>query len=103
MDAIGARSERATAECEIVVLTDREDRSSGRARQGDRRDRVVGPCGQVYDHAVDLRGCRLETGERAHGDGDRVGAPNEVGQPSRPDEVIRDDRDPGCQSSVSAR
>jgi hypothetical protein len=103
MDAIGARSERATAEGEIVVLTDREDRPSGRVRQGDRRDRVVGPRRQVDDHAVDVQRCRLESGKRADRDGDRVGAPNEVGQPSRPDEVIRDDRDPGGQSSVSAR
>jgi hypothetical protein len=103
MDAIGARSERTSAEGDIVVLTGRKDRESGRVRQGDRRDRVVGPRRQVDDHAVDLRRCRLEIGKRPHRDRDRVGAPNEIGEPGRPDEVVRDDRDPGGQSSVSAR
>ena len=103
MDAIGARSERAPAEREIVVLPDCQDGASGRVRQGNRRDGVVGPRCQVDDDAVDVRRGRLKGRQRAQGNRDRVGAPNEVGQPGRPDEVVRDDRDPGGQSSVSAR
>jgi hypothetical protein len=72
-------------------------------RQGDRGDGIVRARRHVHDHVVDVAQRRLQGRRGADGQGDRLGAPNQIGQAGRPDEIIREDRDPGGQSSVSAR
>jgi hypothetical protein len=72
-------------------------------RLGDRGDPVVGPRGQVDDHAIDVGERSRETARRSDRDRDGAGSPYEVGQACRPDEVVGQDRDPGGQSNDSAR
>jgi hypothetical protein len=95
--------ERAPAEGNVVVLADREDRPPGRVGDRDGRDPVVRACGEVHDDPIDVRQRALESRQRSDRDGRGACPPNQVGKATRPDQVVGKDRDPGRQSSVSAR
>jgi hypothetical protein len=103
MDPVRAGVERAPTEGEVIVLTDGQDRSAADVRDGDRGDAVVCACGEVDDHSVDVGQRHLQTGQRPNGDRVGAGPTDEIGQAAGPDQVVGEDRDPGRQSSVSAR
>ncbi|HEV7604241.1 MAG TPA: hypothetical protein VGO15_04685, partial [Candidatus Limnocylindrales bacterium] len=66
-------------------------------------DAVVRARGQIDDDAVELGEGRRKRGRRPHGDRGGVRGADQVGQAGGPDEIVREDRDAGGQSSVSAR
>jgi len=103
MDAVGSGGECSAAQVGVVVLADGKDGPAGRVGQRDRGDAVVGAGGQVDDHPIDVGQRALQAGQRADRDGLGLARPDQVGQAGRPDEVVGQDRDPGGQSSVSAR
>ena len=102
-DAPRTGCEGTPAEPGVVVLADREHRSAGRVRELDGGHAVVGPGGQVDDDTVDVGQCRRKGRRGPDGDGLTFGAPDEIGQAGRPDQVIGEDRDARGQPSVSAR
>lgn len=101
--ATGAGGQRTLPGVSVVMLTDGEDGPAGGGRGCDRADPVVGPCGQVDDRPVDLGESRFEGCRRANRDGNGAGTAHELGQPGRPDQIVRQDRDPLGQRIVSAR
>jgi hypothetical protein len=103
MDAVGSRGQRAPTEGDVVVLTDREDPSSGSVRGLDRGDAVVRPGRQVDDDVVDLGERRREGRRRPDGHDLAARAMHEIRQARRPDQVIGQDGDARGQSSISAR
>ncbi len=103
MHAIGSGGERPTAQFRIVVLSDREGRRASSLGALESLDAVVGAGGQVDDDPIDIGQRPLETRCRPDGDRDPIARSDEVGQARGPDQVIREDRDPRRQSSVSAR
>jgi hypothetical protein len=103
MDPIRPGRERSSAEFRVVVLTDSENGPAGCVGERDRLDAVVGARGQVDDDPVDIGERALETGRRTDRDRDGIARPHQVSQAGGPDEVVGEDRDPGGQSSDSAR
>jgi hypothetical protein len=85
------------------VLTDREGRQTGRPRQADHPKPVVGARCEVDDDTVDGRQRDLEPFDIADRDGIGARAADETRQTRRPDEIVRDDRDVGGQSTALAR
>jgi len=103
MNAVRSGGERPSAQFRIVVLPDGESRRAGSLGALESLDAVVGAGGQVDDDPVDIGQRGLETRRRPDGDRDPIAGVDQVGQARRPDQVIREDRDPRRQSSVSAR
>jgi len=103
LDAIRAGRERSAPGFGVIVLADGEDRAAGRMGEGDSLDTVVGAGGQVDDDPVDVGQRALETGRRADRHRDGVTRADQVRKARGPDQVVGEDRDPGGQSSVSAR
>ena len=103
MDAIRSGRKSPAAQLRIVVLSDREGRCAGSFGALDGLDAVVGAGGQIDDDPVDVGQRRVKPGRRPDGNRDRIARPDQIGQAGRPDQVVGQDRDPGGQSSVSAR
>jgi hypothetical protein len=103
VDAICSRCERAAAQGRVIVLSDGQDRRTGDTDARDGLDAVVGASGQVDDDPIDVGQRAVEAGRRTDRDRDRIARPDKIGQAGRPDQVVGQDRDPGGQSSVSAR
>ena len=91
------------APLDVVVLSDGEDDSTSGTGRLDRGDPVVRPGREVDHDRVDVG----KSGEERIRGTDRTrlrtGSDHEVPEPRRPDEVVREDRDPHRQPSASAR
>jgi hypothetical protein len=103
VDAIRSGRKSPAAQLRVIVLSDRDDHRAGRMGPGDGIDAVVGAGGQVDDDPIDVGQRTVETGGRPDRDRDRIARPDQIGQAGRPDQVVGEDRDAGCQSSASAR
>jgi hypothetical protein len=103
VDTGGTRSQRSAAQGRIVMLCDGEDRSSGGMRFRDGEDTVIGPRRQVDDDVIDSGKGRCQRGKGPDRDDLSSGAPHEIGEAGRPDQVIGQDGDARGQSSISAR
>lgn len=103
MDAIGTGREGRSAELDVVVLTDRQDRPARGVGHGDRGQPIVGTRRQVDDDPIDSGERRVQRRQRTQRQRVGTGTTHEVCQSGGPDQVIGQDRDAHGQSSVSAR
>src|SRR3954447_7536711 len=95
MDPIRTGSDRSPAKRDIVMLTDREDRTPSRVGGGDRLDAVISAGRQVDDDPVDVWQGRLERRLGPEPLRLAAGSTDEIGKSGGPDQVVGEDGDAG--------
>ena len=94
MHARRAGGEGRPSELGCLVRGQGDRGHAARRRGAQHLERIVGTCGRIDDDAVDIGQSRRDRGGRSNGHGLCTRPAQAVCQPGRPDQVVRDDRDP---------